>query len=83
LNCSTSSKACTSCATSPNRANTTTCACSDHYYETGSACAICNYKCGNCTTNATNCTTCSDTNRSPTPTCGCNATFYDDGTATC
>jgi proprotein convertase subtilisin/kexin type 5 len=68
------------CKTTSNRVSVTNCACKPHYYETGSACAVCDYKCGNCENNKNECLTCSHSTRSAAPNCLCKDTYYNSGT---
>ena len=74
---------CLTCAsTVTERITTSVCECISHYYETNvlaTGCAICDYKCVECSTSATNCTDCSDVNRSTAPACNCDAGWFDDG----
>ena len=85
MTCSGSASSCLNCTTTPKRVSTTNCSCISHYYETGSACAVCDYKCGNCSTAATTCSSCSDTTRTLSGSaCPCNNGYYwENGVAVC
>lgn len=75
---------CTSCV-SGAAVNTTTkvCTCLTGFFQNGSLCNPCPYKCGSCSTGSV-CTTCSDnTTRASNDSCNCLLGLYDAGVAVC
>lgn len=65
------------CSTSENRRDSTSCACSDNFYDTDTECLDCVYPCQTCTSPIA-CTLCKGimTNRTP-GTCKCEVGYYD------
>ena len=80
---STSNTVCSSCVSGAAFNSNNICNCLSGYYQNGSLCNACPYKCANCT-NANVCTTCSDAaTRNFNDSCNCLTGFYDAGVAAC
>ena len=80
---STTNTVCSTCVSGAAFNSNNICNCLAGYFQNGSLCNACPYKCANCT-NANVCTTCSDaTTRSFIDSCNCLIGFYDAGVAVC